>query len=429
MLPQRLLARSSNILLGATCLATSALAGAPTINTQCHTAGVPLQNTNWSSSVSVPKFNPLLGTLQSISFKITGEVQGSIKAESLDAQPTVINSQLGATMTLTRPDLSVIVVTLPVANFSDPVTAFDGMIDFMGTSGVTHANLVATDSDMVVSPPPLSDLVLFTGVGNITLGVSAAAVSTASGPGNVVTQFSTMGKADVEVCYTYEVNQPPEFTQPTCQTTIMATAGVPVSFQVCADDDNTLDMVTLAPVLLPLGATFNPNPAIGNPACGTLDWTPSLNQLGDTQICFVATDTHGRASTCCVTVSVAECFQALGRGAGNYARYHGGTLWTTQLDIVRQFNPVTMTNRPSMAVPILTSGSMVFAMQTLMHNTIQFPNNTYQWSNRTRITVLPGGVVTGELFGTINGIHQSVTTFTDPSGQLRMTFPFTIDGM
>ena len=58
-----------------------------------------------------------------------------------------------------------------------------------------------------------------------------------------------------------------------------------------------------------------------------------------------------------------------------------------------------------------------------------FPLNPDQWSNRLRVTVYPGGLVQGELFGTLNGIHQSIATFTDPNGDLYMTFPFTVDGM
>jgi hypothetical protein len=68
-------------------------------------------------------------------------------------------------------------------------------------------------------------------------------------------------------------------------------------------------------------------------------------------------------------------------------------------------------------------------MQTLMHNPQAFPNNPDQWSQRLRVTVLPGGIVQGELFGTLNGIHQGLATFTDANGDLYMTFPFTVDGM
>src|SRR5262249_6597217 len=159
--------------------------------------------------------------------------------------------QFQATLTLTRPDLSVIVVTVPLANFNDSLTAFDGTIDFGGTSGVTHPGINAMASNSATSPPPASDITLFTGPagnpGTIVLPIRGWGTSFASGSGNVITQFMTAASANVQVCYTYLPNVPPVFQAPTpqCGSTLMATAGVPVSFQVCAADLGPPDTVTL----------------------------------------------------------------------------------------------------------------------------------------------------------------------------------------
>ncbi len=412
-------------------LALTTLAGAQGTQTVCYTDTIPLQTTNWDLSVSIPKFNPVLGTLQTIQFTISGRIEGSARVESLDAAATVVNTQFSADLTLLRPDLSVIVVTIPIANFTDPLAPFDGVVDFAGPSGTSHLGLVATDSDTVVSPPPLSDLVLFTGVGNIVLPVSARGTSLASGSGNLITQFQTMAQADVRVCYTYLVNTPPTFTEPTCGATYMATAGVPFSIQVCAADPDAGEVVTLSHFgPLPPGATMTPPlPTSGNPVCSIFTWTPSLADLGTTTVCFTATDAHGRTANCCFSVQVAECYQFLGRGGGNASITIGNTLWQSQLGNIRNTFPVTMTDRPSLRVPMLTSGQINFSMQTLMYNAQQFPTNPDQWSQRLRVIVLPGGMVQGEMYGTLNGIHQSLATFTDPAGDLYMTFPFTVDGM
>jgi len=423
------LTRSSLTALGAVALSSAALAGGPT-STLCFSDSIPLQSTNWASSVSIPQFNPALGTLQSIQFTLSGNVQGTARAESLDASPTLVNTQFSADITLTRPDLSVIVVTIPIANFSDPLGPFDGTIDFGGSSGVTHPGINATDSDMAISPPPLSDLVLFTGLGNIVLPVVATGTSTATGSGNLITQFTTQAQCSVEVCYVYEPNTPPVFTEPTCGTTYMATAGVPFSIQICAADSNTNSTVTLSSGALPPGATLNPPlPADGNPICTTFSWTPTLADIGTVQVCFTAVDNNQRTSACCFNIQVAECFQFIGRGSGSAGLTIGTTFWQSQLASIRNTYAVTMTDRPNLRVPILTTGQLNFSMQTLMHNPQQFPQNPDQWSNRLRVTILPGGLVQGELFGSLNGIHQSIATFTDPNGDLYMTFPFTVDGM
>jgi hypothetical protein len=431
MIRNHTLTRSTFSALGALVLGTAAFAGGgPTTNTVCFTDSIPLQNTNWNGNVSIPQFNPALGTLLSIQFTLSGNVQGSASAESLDGQPTIVNTQSSAMITLQRPDLSVLVITTPVANFSDAFTAFDGVIDFGGTSGATHAGINVTDTDMATSPPPLSDLVLFTGVGNIILPVVAQGTSQANGAGNLITQFTTMASASVEVCYTYEVNSPPVFTEPTCGATYMATAGVPFSIQICAADSNTNSTVTLTSGPLPPGATLNPPlPADGNPICTTFSWTPTLADIGTTQICFIAVDNNNRTAQCCFNIQIAECYQFLGRGSGNAGLTIGTVFWQSQLSTIRNTYPVTMTDRPNLRVPLLTTGQLNFSMQTLMHNPQEFPQNPDQWSKRLRVTVYPGGLVQGELLGNLNGIHQSLATFTDANGELYMTFPFTIDGM
>jgi hypothetical protein len=71
-------------------------------------------------------------------------------------------------------------------------------------------------SSSLTSPPPASDLALFTGpIGNpgtITLPVSAVGTSVATGPGNIVSQFTQRARVDVQVCYNFLPNTPPFFT-------------------------------------------------------------------------------------------------------------------------------------------------------------------------------------------------------------------------
>ncbi len=401
----------------------------------CFTDSFPLTNTNWNGSVTIPKFDAGLGTLTQIDFMLTGNIQGSAAVESLDTSATVVQLQFQATLTLTRPDLSVIVVTVPLANFNDSLAAFDGTIDFAGPSGASHPGINASQSNSATSPPPASDIALFTGPagnpGTIVLPLTGLGTSFASGSGNVITQFMTAAAADVQVCYTYQPNVPPVFTAPTpqCGSTLMATAGVPLSFQVCASDLGPPDTITLTGTL-PAGATTVPGlPATGNPVCVTVNWTPTVGQLGTSDFTFVATDTHQRSATCVIHVLVAECFQFIGRGGGGSNVNAGGTTWPTFVGAVRLVYPVTMVDRPSIRIPSLATGQLDFSMQTVMQNPQAFPTNPNQWSNRLRVSIHPGQIVTGQLFETLNGIHQGLSTFTDPVGDRYVTFPFTIDGM
>jgi hypothetical protein len=174
-------------------------------------ASVPLGPTNYNSSVSVSKFDPALGILNKVTFMLTGHVEGSAAFESLDAEPALVEMELAAEITLQRPDLSTLVVALPLVATSDNASAFDGLIDFGGASGKSYAGLANTVSEMSMSMNPL-DLLLFTGPagmpGNITLPVVAEGASTGSGAGNLLLQFATSASADVKVTYEYTVPEP-----------------------------------------------------------------------------------------------------------------------------------------------------------------------------------------------------------------------------
>src|SRR3990172_1836945 len=188
-----------SIVFAAVFYGTSLIAQGETVT---HTFSLPLTTTNWSDSVSVPKFDASLGTLDSVYFELGGGVQGTGEFESLDAAPATVLMNLQALLTLNRPDNTIIVQTLPVFSTSDDVAAYDGTTDFGGTSGKTYADVTSTDLDSFISSAT-SDKSLFTGTGNITLPVTSAGTSYGSGAGNLIVQFSTSASASVLVKYNY----------------------------------------------------------------------------------------------------------------------------------------------------------------------------------------------------------------------------------
>ncbi len=410
--------------LAALALATTALtAAAQQTQTVCFTDAIPLQPTNWTGSVSIPKFNPNLGTLQSISFQLTGNVQGAARAESLDASPTIVNTSFAATITLTRPDLTPIVVSTPLGNFSDSFTIFDGVIDFAGTSGITHSGINVTDIQTFTSPPPLSDLTLFSGAGNIVLPVTAQGSSLATGAGNLITQFQTDAAADVQVCYTYVPNTPPVLQ---CPGTLMASAGVPLQFQICASDIDPNEVVTIDAANVPPGMTFTPPlPASGNPICITVDWTPNGTQVGTFNIVFTATDTRQRSSSCTVSIISAECHLLVSSGTGNAGATVFGHYYDTQLAGLRTSFPVTMVDMPTFAWNQLPQ---TLTVQLVMYNPTIFPSNPDQYSRALRITKTGYGTLRSEYFGNRDGIGIRAQVYT-VNGLPRVRFPFSIDGM
>lgn len=173
---------------------------------------IPAQTTNWNEMANLQKFDTNLGTLVAIKLTLLGSVAGEARFESLDAAPTTVTTNLSATLTLFRPDMTTLVVALPAASTMDMVTAFDGMSDFGGTSGRTYTDLQAVDSNMATLGPPvsMSDEALFAapGGGMLNLPVTAIGTSNASGAGNLLVQFNTMAGARATIEYTYKVPEP-----------------------------------------------------------------------------------------------------------------------------------------------------------------------------------------------------------------------------
>ena len=191
-------------LLTAVCiLILIASLGCADATTLSYTRTIPLSTTNWANSISVPKFDASLGTLNQITFTLNGHVEGAARLENLETIPANITVNLSAMLKMMRPDTSVIVVTIPVVSVTELIAAFDGVIDFGGLSGRTHENLAGNHSETSVSPPPLSDLALFSGTGDIVLPVSADGYSSGSGAGNLLLQFNTLASAEATVTYDY----------------------------------------------------------------------------------------------------------------------------------------------------------------------------------------------------------------------------------
>jgi hypothetical protein len=173
-----------------------------------YSASIPLSDTDWDSSVTINKFNPGLGTLTGIQLTLTGSLLGDVQVENKSRTTArFIDSQLGVTITLMRPDFSTLVVTAPMTSFHDFLAAYDGTTDFGGASGKTHSGITASVTNSFASPPPASDLALFTGSGTITLPVSAVTDSLVSGA-NLAAIIDTSASATVDVQYQFTLNPP-----------------------------------------------------------------------------------------------------------------------------------------------------------------------------------------------------------------------------
>ncbi|MCB0065262.1 MAG: choice-of-anchor E domain-containing protein, partial [Caldilineaceae bacterium] len=164
---------------------------------------IPLTPTNWERTLSIPRFEPATGILTRIEFVLTGQVNGAVRIENLDAAPAQVTAEIIADIALERPDGAFITMASPNAAKTVSLAEFDGSIDFDGASGTTVDNIVGIDiSDRTVYTDG-TDLAAFVGSGLIDLTVKATGRSRATGAGNLGLSFSTLAGAAITVTYTY----------------------------------------------------------------------------------------------------------------------------------------------------------------------------------------------------------------------------------
>lgn len=208
----------------AAAMAQAAAAGA--VQTVTYRSSVqPLTSTNFASSLALPLFDASLGTLRSVHISLTGSVDGNVRVESMDMGPALLTTTLGATLTLRRPGAGpAIVVTLPTITNLFAASAFDGNIDFAGTSGRSWTGLFATATN-AATLTGAADLLAFTGAGSMIAPLTGTGASSASGAGNLLAMFQTRAGAFADISYAYDAPAAPISAVPEPQTWVTMIVG------------------------------------------------------------------------------------------------------------------------------------------------------------------------------------------------------------
>lgn len=167
---------------------------------------VDTTRTNFDILGELAQFDPSLGTLNKIEFTLEGDVTGSASVESLDNADSSIHADLSATITLSNSidpmALIELVVVIPAVNATFDATSFDGTIDFGGSSGTTFNTLMG-EADETEILTDAADFVPYVGLGTFAISIEALGSSSATGSGNLITQFSTLAAAKAKVVYHY----------------------------------------------------------------------------------------------------------------------------------------------------------------------------------------------------------------------------------
>ncbi len=262
---------------------------------------VPLQTTNWTDSLTVPKFNAALGMLNSVSVRFDALIEGRIGAENNSPNPQTISATLSATLNYQTPGGAPLLSLIPSNPFTPPpLQPFDGVIDFGGTSGFFSPILSDTESQTINVPPDaLLALADFQGAGTVTFPVAASGSSFFTGQtGNEAFLVELRASASVIVTY--------NFTPPVVEC-IQGARDVPGSLLLFPRFDNRPNRVTLVTVTN-TNCDFAQGP--GNLFAGTVDveyvYIGKYGPGGTVLPCLETNTT--RRLTPCDTISILTSF-------------------------------------------------------------------------------------------------------------------------
>ena len=174
----------------------------PTVTTTPQTFSFANRTTGWNDSAAISQFDPALGTLQSVNITVSADLVGSIAAENLGSSAASVSTTDAVTLTLDLPGSTPTFAYGPSISDSMSLGAFDGSVDYAGTSGrIDQLSVQPVSSSTTLNIA--ADLAPFTGQGVVVLPVSATSSATIDGPGNLAAGLLTDAGGTVSVSYTY----------------------------------------------------------------------------------------------------------------------------------------------------------------------------------------------------------------------------------
>jgi len=173
------------------------------------TVSTPVVQLNWNppssiQSLQLPKFDPALGTLQSVKISVNFGAQGDLEFENLDNAPRHVFIDVLIYVRMYR---GVDVLLSPVAvmpTLNQWLDAYDHVPDYMGPSGIAIPGVTLTaPTEYLEYTAPGDDLSPYIGPGTIPYTFRASATASFQGSDNVNVHYPATAQASATVVYTY----------------------------------------------------------------------------------------------------------------------------------------------------------------------------------------------------------------------------------
>jgi len=160
------------------------------------------------SNQAILYFSSTMGTLTEVDVVTSGSFSSEFSAENLGPSSSTIAGTTGGNLAINVPT-GAIPVTIPAVTRTFVASAFDGTLDYGGTSGqdlTLVANSSTPQTTVLTSP---TDLAAFTGHFRIPISVSGHATGNAnSDNGDLSAGFKTHTSATITVIYHFIPNLP-----------------------------------------------------------------------------------------------------------------------------------------------------------------------------------------------------------------------------
>lgn len=157
---------------------------------------------NWNSSITLPKFDPEMGTLKKVDLLCTMNLSQEIMVENKDSNPADFNMSISGALVVKLTSSENIFININHSSKGN-LSAYDGVMDDSGTSGITSSANIPTEAASK-SISNFADFIAGSPGESITIPVAIIIASQMKVPASSSSELATKAGAQVCVSYTYD---------------------------------------------------------------------------------------------------------------------------------------------------------------------------------------------------------------------------------
>ncbi len=154
--------------------------------------------------VTFDQFDPALGTLAGVTLTVTPTLGGALSVENMDLAPVALSGVFTASYSFYGPSYNYLQVSASVER-SASLAAFDGTVDFYGTSGIAFAaqDTAGAASSMAVPAGDFYVQSYYVGTGSVNVSGYGSLDLAVAGGANMRLLATSAFSADVALSYDY----------------------------------------------------------------------------------------------------------------------------------------------------------------------------------------------------------------------------------